>query len=149
VLVEGPYGRLTADSRTRQRVLLIGSGVGVTPLRALAEEVAGAPGDDVVLLQRASTDDDALFRRELDRLSASRGLRVVRLVGRRPQDRPSWLPAAWAGRGDVAALRQLVPDVAEREVYVCGPVAWTDLVLAALRSAGVPERHVHLEHFAW
>jgi hypothetical protein len=36
VLFEGRFGRLTARARTRRRVALIGAGVGVAPLRALA-----------------------------------------------------------------------------------------------------------------
>lgn len=34
VLLEGPYGRLSARAATRRRVVLIGAGVGITPLRA-------------------------------------------------------------------------------------------------------------------
>jgi hypothetical protein len=43
VLVEGPYGRLSARARTRQKVALVAAGVGLTPLRALAEELDYAP----------------------------------------------------------------------------------------------------------
>ena len=50
-LVEGPYGRLSARARTRHKVALIGAGVGITPLRALAEGLDYLPGD-AVLLQR-------------------------------------------------------------------------------------------------
>jgi predicted ferric reductase len=47
VLVEGPYGRLSPRARSRHRVALIGAGVGITPLRALAEGLDYAPGDAV------------------------------------------------------------------------------------------------------
>ncbi|MGI3785186.1 MAG: ferredoxin reductase family protein, partial [Janthinobacterium lividum] len=69
---EGPYGRLTSRARTRPRVLLIGAGVGVTPVRALAEGLAYAPGD-AVLLQRCTAEP--LFVAELDVLGRERGLR--------------------------------------------------------------------------
>ena len=148
VAVEGPYGRLTADRRTRRGVLLVGSGVGITPLRSLAEELEQSPGD-VVLLHRVHSEADAVFRGELAQLATTRGLRVVRLVGPRPPGRASWLPAAHAARDDVDALRRLVPDVADRDVFVCGPAGWTDLVLTAVRAAGVPDAHVHVERFSW
>jgi ferredoxin-NADP reductase len=45
-------------------------------------------------------------------------------------------------------LRYWVPDIAERDVYVCGPEAWADLVRATLLAAGVPSDLVHLETFA-
>jgi ferredoxin-NADP reductase len=42
-----------------------------------------------------------------------------------------------------------VPDIAERDVYVCGPERWTDLVRASLLAAGLPADRLHLEIFAW
>jgi ferredoxin-NADP reductase len=46
-------------------------------------------------------------------------------------------------------LRHLVPDIAEREVFVCGPDAWMDAALTAAQQAGVPVERLHAEHFAW
>jgi ferredoxin-NADP reductase len=45
-------------------------------------------------------------------------------------------------------LRQLVPDIAQRDVYVCGPPAMTDTAVRHLRAAGVARRHIHAERFA-
>jgi ferredoxin-NADP reductase len=42
-----------------------------------------------------------------------------------------------------------VPDVAEHEVYLCGPPQWMDLARTAARGAGVPAEHIRLEAFAW
>jgi ferredoxin-NADP reductase len=42
-----------------------------------------------------------------------------------------------------------VPDIAERDVYVCGPQAWTDAVRATLAAAGLPAVQLHVETFAW
>ncbi|GGU42361.1 hypothetical protein [Lentzea flava] len=44
-------------------------------------------------------------------------------------------------------LRVLVPDIAERDVYVCGPPGMTSAVLSALRKLKVPGRQVHSERF--
>ncbi len=55
VMAEGPYGNLTARRRTRRRVLLIAGGVGITPLRAMIEDLPGRPGD-ITLLYRATTE---------------------------------------------------------------------------------------------
>ena len=144
VLVEGPYGRLSPRSRHGDRVALIGAGVGSAPLVALAEELA--PAGDVVVLHRAS--GHGAFTDDLRRL-AERGVRVLHLPGRRRAS-DSWLGDAHAGRfSDLAALRHWVPDIAWRDVYVCGPTPWADLVVADLRRAGVPETHIHLETFGW
>jgi predicted ferric reductase len=144
-LVEGPYGRLSARTRTRRKVALIGAGVGITPLRALAEGLDYAPGD-AVLLQRYT--DEPLFSSELEALRRHRGLQVLGLPGRR-RGEGSWLGAHVGNVDDLAALRYWVPDIAERDVYVCGPEPWADLVCTTLCEAGVPSDLVHVETFAW
>ena len=101
VLVEGPYGRLSARARTRRKVALIGAGVGVTPLRALAEELDYAPGE-AVLLYRFT--DRPLFQREFEALADERGLQVLWLPGHRP------LGGLLAGAGVGAGQR---PDRAD------------------------------------
>ena len=141
-LIEGPYGRLTARARTCDRVALIGSGVGITPLRALAETLDG----DVVVLHRFRTQP--LFAREFTDLARQRRLGLVPLPGRR-RGRDSWLGAGVGPVDDLTALQARVPDIAERDVYVCGPTPWTDLVRHTLRAAGTPTDHIHTETFRW
>lgn len=148
VHVEGPYGRLHAGIRRRQKVLLMASGIGVTPMRAPLEELPLGPGD-VVLVYRVHSLDQVVFGDELSALAQSRGATVLTVPGPRLRTRASWLPEQAGHLSDVAALRHLVPDVAEREVLLCGNAQWTDLVVAAAREAGVPDEHVHVEHFAY
>lgn len=144
-IIEGPYGRLSPRVRTTRRIALIGSGVGITPLRALAEGLDYAPGD-AVLLHRFSREP--LFARELAVLGRERGLAVLDLPGsRRSED--SWLGAIMPSVDDATALRTWVPDIADRDVYVCGPEAWADAVRRSARAAGVPARRIHTEAFGW
>ncbi|WP_111768707.1 ferric reductase-like transmembrane domain-containing protein [Nakamurella deserti] len=145
VWFEGPYGRLTDRARTRRGIVLAGAGVGITPLRSLAEGLPYAPGD-AVLLQRYT--DEPLFTAELHRLSAQRGLQVFPLPGPRPHP-DSVLGQQFLGIDEPAALRRLIPDLAERDVYLCGPKAWTDGFERLLLTAGVPRDRVHTESFGW
>jgi ferredoxin-NADP reductase/DMSO/TMAO reductase YedYZ heme-binding membrane subunit len=155
VLLEGPYGGLTADRRQHRDVLLMAAGVGITPMRGLAEQIGTEPprpGPDgsrspsVVLVHRIGTPRDALFGAELAALARRTSLHLVHLVGSRPAD-GGWLPAT-PYRVDAAhALRQLVPDLADREVYLCGPPGWMDAVARTLRELGAPASTVHREDF--
>ena len=81
-------------------------------------------------------------------LAAEKGLRVLPLPGRR-RGPNSWLGDSIGTVDDLTALTYWVPDIAERDVYVCGPAPWTDLVRATLTAAGLPEDRLHLETFAW
>lgn len=148
VLFEGPYGRLTESVRSRQKVALFASGIGITPLRALLEEMSYRPGE-AVLLYRASNQPQLLFRRELDAIASRRGVRILYLPGRRGRDPSSWLPGNYAGSPPEEVLRHLIPDLAEHDVFVCGPDSWTDSVIASVRRAGVPSARVHSERFGW
>ncbi|MCW2792316.1 MAG: putative oxidoreductase [Nocardioides sp.] len=145
VLFEGPHGRLSARTRTRRRIALIGAGVGMAPIRALAEGLDYAPGE-AILLNRYT--QDPLFAREIDVLARERGLQVLWLAGRR-RDPESWLGDGLGGVSDLDALRFWIPDLPERDVYVCGPAPWADLVSADLLRAGLPPDRLHLESFQW
>ncbi|HEX4252957.1 MAG TPA: ferredoxin reductase family protein [Pseudonocardia sp.] len=148
VLIEGPYGTLTADRRDRPRVLLLAAGVGITPIRALLEELPYQPGD-ATLLYRVTSADTIVFADELAELAARRGVQVHYLAG--PRRRAvSWLPAGSGTEySDAEHLRRLVPDVAERDVFLCGPSPWMAAVRTAALEAGVPATRLHAEDFAW
>jgi predicted ferric reductase len=137
VMAEGPYGNLTARRRSRRRVVLIAGGVGITPLRALIEALPGAPGD-ITLLYRATAERELLFRPELDKLAQARGVEVRYLLGRRDK-KPGPLSARH--------LRQHVPDLADRDVYLCGPPGMMNLATKSLRSLGVRRDQIHRERF--
>jgi len=147
VLIEGPYGRLHPGVRTRPKVLLFAAGIGVTPMRALLEALPQEAGQ-VTILHRVSAQSDLVLGDEIRALAAERGARYVVVDGHRMTGRQSWLPQRAAHLDDVAGLRQIVPDVAEREVYLCGAEAWMVAAESALRGAGVPADAIHVEHFA-
>jgi predicted ferric reductase len=133
VLIEGPYGRLLATGSARRAVLLA-AGIGITPLRALLDEIPAAD-----LLVRVSRAEDLIFRTEL---SALPGVRVTTLVGPRGE---GFLPIGYPPD----ALRRLVPGIADADVYLCGAEDWMHAAADAAVAAGVPEAHLHLEYFTW
>lgn len=145
VLFEGPYGRLSSRTRTQRRMVLAGAGVGITPLRALAEGLHYAPGE-AIMLQRFTAEP--LFTRELQALAAERGLQVVHLPGPR-RTASSVLGPAAQGLPELIALRRWVPDIADRDVFICGPSAWTYGFERLVLAAGVPADRIHTESFGW
>lgn len=136
VLVEGPSGTFTADHRLRYRALLIAGGSGIAPIRALLEEMP--PG--AVVIYRASAESDLVFRNELDWLAARRGAQIIYVVGGR--DDP-WPRKAFSPKG----LRQLVPDVNRRDIYLCGPEGLVNSAVSTLHKLRVPRRQIHLDPF--
>ena len=137
VVAEGPFGDFTELARRRPKVLLVAGGIGITPVRALLEQMDG----DVVAIYRVINQDDIVFAAELAELEQRRGVKVRYVVGDHatPEGRNLLSPEH---------LRELVPDLAERDVYLCGPPAMTEVTEQRLRHAGVSRRRLHIERFA-
>jgi predicted ferric reductase len=148
VAIEGPYGRLPGERRVTGKVAMFACGIGITPLRALLEELAYRPGD-AILVYRAHDADDVVFQGELEQLARRRGIIVHYLLGRRIRGRRSWLPESAEAWSDEDVMRQLVPDISGYDVYVCGPDPWMDAVCAAAAGIGLPPNQLHQERFSW
>jgi len=137
VVAEGPFGLFTDATRRREKALLVAGGIGISPVRALVEDAEG----DVDVVYRAVNDGDLVLRKELEDLARSRHVDVHYVVGDHAAPGGDQLLSP-------AHLAELVPDVADREVYVCGPPGMIDAVARSIRAAGVPRRYIHTERFA-
>jgi predicted ferric reductase len=139
VMVEGPFGVLISAAMRTRKALLIAGGIGITPLRALFEEMAGST--DVVLIYRVVSKREFVLRDELEEIAARWHATLHLLPGDHRRREGAKLLAP-------AGLGSLVRDIAERDVYVCGPPAMMDQVRASLAELSVPEDQIHSERFA-
>jgi predicted ferric reductase len=136
VAIEGPYGTFTDHARLREGVALFAAGVGITPVRALLEDLPA--GVDVVVVVRASTAADLVHRDEVAALVRQRRGRLQEIVGSRHEVRLN-----------ARVLRSLVPDIAYRDVYICGPGGFTAQIADAARQSGTDAEQIHTETFGF
>ncbi len=142
VFIEGPYGAFTPKVVTRDHVVMLGGGVGVTPLRAIFEALP--PGRcHITFLYREGDSADTIFREELLALASRHGATLRFLEGHRgsaqmPIDplTPEW-------------LYRHAPHITAADVLVCGSRSFTERVLASLRTLRVPDDHIHAERFGY
>ena len=132
-VTEGPFGVFTSDAKLREKTLLIAGGIGITPIRALLDELDG----DTIVLYRVIDHEEALFADELDRTRAH--VEIVAGDHSNEEGRDLLSPEH---------LRELVPDIVERDVFVSGPPGMVSFIEKNVRCAGVPRRQVHSERFA-
>ncbi len=136
VFFEGPYGVFRAGKAKRKRVVLIGGGIGVTPVRALLDEFKNFVHVDFIY--RASHAEDLALKAELDQIAAQSGVltKIHYMVGSR-REHPL----------DAAHLLSVVPTVRESDIYICGPKALVAAVAGAAHDLGISPDRVHHEEF--
>jgi predicted ferric reductase len=144
VLLEGPLGAFTA-TEPRDKYLMVAGGIGITPIRALIESLAAA-GRDIVLLYSVKTANDLVFASELRAFTAECHF----ILSRYPESTEAGETHVGHERGriDLRMLARLVPDVRDREIFICGPQPMMETVAAALGELQVRKSSIHYEQFA-
>lgn len=144
VSFEGPYGIFSDRARTTTKAVFIGAGIGITPIRALLEDSRFNATEATVIL-RGGTNDQVYLWDETYDICVKKAAYLRVLVGHRPRGVNTWLSNEAYLTGE--RLQTLAPHVLESDVFICGPTAWLDLVVADARAAGVPEHRIHAERF--
>lgn len=136
IFAEGPWGIFTAEQRRQPAALLIAGGSGIAPIRALLEELPTG----TIVLYRARAVEEIVFREELEWLADERSATLWYVLGSRDDAGPK---RAFSAKG----MRELAPDIRQRDVYLCGPSGLVDASLAALRRLRVPKSQIHMDPF--
>lgn len=137
VLIEGPYGIFTKEAANQhQYALLIAGGVGVTPLRALIDELP--PESEIDLIFRVSDERDLVLRRELEELRAQGRINLILLAGSRRK-----YPIT------AETLRNYSRNFQRADVYICGPESLVEAAIKACEDARIPKERVHHETFEY
>jgi predicted ferric reductase len=144
VWLDGPYGVFSVDREQGPGYVLIGGGIGITPLRSMCDTLAAREDVRPVVLFYGCRDYEGLtFREELDTLPAKMNLQVVYVL-----EQPS---ASWGGeKGVINAdmLRRHLPKQYRRfQYFICGPAPLMDAMERILPEIGVPQTLVHTERF--
>lgn len=141
VIIDGPHGIFTARKCASEKVLLVAGGIGITPLRALIPRLLELK-KQVVLLYSNRVAQGIVFKDELEKLSKNSSFIAHLVVTRDP---------AWQGEKgaiDQEKISRLVPDVKDRDVYLCGPPPMMDTIRKTLRGLSVKPSHIHYEQFS-
>lgn len=141
----GPSGAFIFTGRECKCILLIGGGVGITPLMSVLRYLTDRswPGD-IYLLYSIGTPDEFIFREELHYLQRRHANLRVMVTVSKPEG------TEWKGRtGRITPewIRESVPDLASRYVHICGPVPMMEAAKRMLGELGVPPDRIKTEAF--
>ena len=149
IQASGPYGRFCLGAAdANRRYLLIGTGTGVTPYRAMLpqlRQVMAARKVEVVLLFGARTPEELIYGEDFYAFAADNpGFRFVPCFSRELPANPH----ADVRRGYVQdALAEFTPDAAGDIAYLCGNPNMVDATFEALKLAGLPVPHIRREKY--
>jgi predicted ferric reductase len=141
LIIDGPYGAFTELFSVAPKTLFIAGGIGITPIRSLMEQFL-KKGKDATLLYANRSEKDVVFKDELAKLGEQYHAPIVNVMS----DQPDY--AGEKGRLDKEKIKRLVPDVASREVYLCGPIPMIKSLVPMLQELGIPHARIHYEKFA-
>jgi ferredoxin-NADP reductase len=141
VLASGTHGQFHCDGTDDAPLLLLTAGSGITPAASMMRSFSDLGSTrDVVFLHYASSPSDMIFADELRHWARTiPNARIIPLVTR-PDAYSGWVGPV--GRPSVPQLQGLVPDIARRKVYCCGPETFMDAIGSML-----PDLHVSPENF--
>ncbi|WP_084075651.1 ferric reductase-like transmembrane domain-containing protein [Demequina sp. NBRC 110052] len=137
--IEGPLGIFTHGSRSGRDLVLIGAGIGVSPLRSLLEDAPEGGRISVVL--RGRSRDEVPLLDEIESLARKRRASYALLAGGRGR--------TWGTADREVTLVGAIARPHDTDVFICGPHEWGRVVQADALAAGVPKEAIHREEFAW
>ena len=145
----GPYGRFSLQAAdANARYLLLATGTGVTPYRAMLPQLATMLADgarDVVLLYGARSEGELLYDEEFSAFAqAYPGFTYHGCLSRQARA----TPRDHDRRGHVQSVLADLSPQAERDIaYLCGNPNMVDAAFAALKDFGLPVSQIRREKY--
>jgi ferredoxin-NADP reductase len=145
----GPYGRFCLmEADANRRYLLVGTGTGVTPYRAMLPQIrilTRTRGCTFALVQGARNEGELLYGDEFEAFALEvPGFSYHACFSRAPRAVPR--PCDRGGRCQVA-LAELVPHPEHDIAYLCGNPDMVDETFALLKEAGLPVGRIRREKY--
>lgn len=141
VLIDGPHGVFTEKLINKDKLLFIAGGIGITPIRSILEALDGRYSNKILLYSN-KTPTETVLSQELFELSQKHKFKIINIYA------DVVVAGSEQGRLDKASLARLVTDIAERDVFLCGPPPMMLALRAAMLELGVPKNQIHFERFA-
>lgn len=130
-------GSFTLEQGSRDKVLLLAAGSGITPMFAMLQAEAECQSKrHIKLMYYCHQREDAIFAAQLALLNTTH-----------PDLELLTIPTSEQGRIDSRHLQRYCPDLGLRDVLICGPAGFMETAGELLTAAGVPEQRIFKESF--
>ena len=133
IFIEGPLGKFTSERAGEKDTLLIAGGIGITPVRAIFEELANN-GKRADLFYFARAPEDFVLKDELEGISNSSAHVHYEVT----KD----------SRSSIETVKNSLGDFKNRFVYICGPVPMMEYFKRELLAIGMSKQNILYEKFS-
>lgn len=143
--VSAPMGKFTFTGKEAPSIVLIGGGVGVTPLMSVVRYLTDTGWDGQITLLFVCRDrSEFLYRNELEALQRRHAKLTVVVTMSREKGK-AWKGAR--GRLTKKLIAESVADITSQRIHICGPGPMMTSVKEALGELGVPAANIKSEAF--
>lgn len=147
-----PLGNFTTDyhSKNKRNFVMIAGGSGITPIMGITKSVlVNEPESKVTLLYCSRSEEQIIFKTELEKLEANYGDRLM-VIHNLSQPSGTW--AGLKGRLDASKIKDVLGSTVDvkaegNKFFVCGPEGLMDVSLETLKGLGIPDESVLEESF--
>lgn len=130
-------------SKTKEPLLFIAGGIGITPFRAMLDDIVTQKKDRDIILLHAVRSEDFFIYQETLQAAEKHGLVYIPVV---TDASPEW--KGQAGIIDSRLIQENVSDFMHRQIFISGPSLMVDSIRSQLLKKGVKRRNIVKDYFS-
>lgn len=151
----GPLGVFCKDIDTKDDIVMIAGGVGITPFLSVLRHFQNVDAkNSVTLFWSNKTIEDAFAADELSAMTKELNLTVIHALTRE-ENVQKYIQDAFpqvlyvSERVGKELLQKHVADIHKASIFLCGPPRMMDFVLEELKNLDIDPKSVAMESFSW
>ena len=133
---KGPYGKFYFSEEMKNSLVLIGGGVGITPLIGIIRHCTDKKlGNKIKLIYSVKTADEIIYKNELEGLKAANQNFDYVVTVTKDEENQNW--KGERGRIDIILLGENVENAPENIYFLCGSNEFVHDIIGLLEAIGV------------
>jgi glycine betaine catabolism B len=138
--LKGPNGQFRFDPSINKNVIFIAGGTGLAPFVSMLRHIKITDSkSNVILFYSIKYPTEVIRKSELNSYVTDLGTQLIITVTR-PQQGDGWLGETGHINSDM--IKRSVPDVLQRDAYICGPLEFVKAAKDSLIALGVPQEKI-------
>lgn len=141
LLFKGPYGKFYFDETLNNDLILIGGGLGITPLMSIIRYCNDKSlKNKIKLIYSVRTPYDIIYTEEIKKLKEQNNNFSYTITITRPDDKTLW--TGKTGRIDIDLLKSNIVNLENSLYFLCGPIAFVKSAIEMLEILGAKKEQI-------